>query len=218
MVGLEPGQEVFRILVAEDMEDSRILLVKILKTAGFQVKEAVNGKEAVEVFNKWHPHFIWMDIRMPVMDGMEATRRIKATGPGKSTIIAALTAHALEEERETILAAGCDDFVRKPFSEQEIFEVMAEHLGIKYLYEEEPEEDVPVEADVELRSEQLAALPEDLRSELHQAVVELDTARTLALIEQISLQDAQVGAAFKTLAQKLAYDRLLDLLESEDNN
>ncbi len=216
VIVLEPGQEVFRILVVEDMEDSRILLVKILKTVGFQVKEAVNGKEAVAVFKEWRPHFIWMDVRMPVMDGMEATRRIKADGAGKSTVIAALTAHALTEEKEQILAAGCDAFVRKPFREQEIFDVMAEHLGIKYQYEEEPDEELPVETDVELHKVQLAALPADLRSELHQAVVELDTARTLELIEQVKQQDASIASVLNALAKKLDYRRLLRLLENKD--
>ena len=154
-----------------------------------------------------------MDIRMPVMDGLAATRCIKTAGAGKSTIIAALTAHALEEEKEHILAAGCDSFVRKPFREQEIFDVMAERLGVKYLYEEEPEEDVPVEADVELRPEQLAALPVDLRSELHKAVLRLDTARTLELIEQVKEQDAHIAGVFNALAKKLDYPSLLRLLE-----
>ena len=213
VIGLESGQDIPRILVAEDKEESRDLLVRFLQVPGFEVREAVNGREAVEMFEQWRPHFIWMDIRMPVMDGLEATRRIKATGPGKSTTIAALTAHALEEEKEHIMAAGCDDFVRKPFREQEIFEVMAEHLGIKYLYEEEPEEDVPVEADVELRPEQLAALPVDLRSELHKAVLRLDTARTLELIEQVKEQDAHIAGVFNALATKLDYPSLLRLLE-----
>ncbi len=213
VIGLESGQDIPRILVAEDKEESRDLLVRFLQVPGFEVREAVNGREAVEMFEQWRPHFIWMDIRMPVMDGLEATRRIKATGPGKSTTIAALTAHALEEEKEHIMAAGCDDFVRKPFREQEIFEVMAEHLGIKYLYEEEPAEDVPVEADVELRPERLAALPVDLRSELHKAVLRLDTARTLELIEQVKEQDAHIAGVFNALAKKLDYPSLLRLLE-----
>ncbi len=170
------------------------------------------------MFEQWRPHFIWMDIRMPVMDGLEATRRIKATGAGESTTGAALTAHALEEEREPILAAGCDDFVRKPFREQEIFEVMAEHLGVKYLYEEEQEENVPVEADVELRPEQLAALPVDLRSELHKAVLRLDTTRTMALIEQVKAQDASIAGVLNALAKKLDYSGLLNLLEGKNSN
>jgi CheY-like chemotaxis protein len=137
VIGLEPGQEIPRVLVAEDTEASRTLLVEVLKEVGLEVQAAVNGKQAVEMFHNWRPHFIWMDVRMPVMDGLEATRRIKQTEAGQSTPIAALTAHALEEEREVILAAGCNDFVRKPYRVEEIFEVMATHLGIRYTYEGE---------------------------------------------------------------------------------
>jgi len=140
VVGLKPGQKIPRILVAEDNEDSRALLVKILESVGFLVREAINGQQALEIFHHWHPDFIWMDVRMPVLDGLEATRRIKLNNTGKGTVITALTAHAFEEEKESILAAGCDDFVRKPFHEQEIFAVMARHLGLKYLYKELQEE------------------------------------------------------------------------------
>ena len=212
VIGLEPGQDIPRILVAEDVEASRTLLVKILKTVGFEVQAAVNGKQAVEIFHKWRPHFIWMDVRMPVMDGLEATRHIKETETGKSTVVAALTAHALEEEKEQILA-GCDDFVRKPYREQEIFEVMAAHLGITYVYEEEWEGAMPVEPDVELRPEQLASLPEELLSRLQEAVIRLDTDRALTLINEIAEQDASIGNAFRELARKLDYSRLLRLLE-----
>jgi signal transduction histidine kinase/ActR/RegA family two-component response regulator len=151
VIGLEPGQEIPRVLVAEDTETSRTLLAEVLKAAGLDVQEAVNGKQAVEMFHEWRPHFIWMDVRMPVMDGLEATRRIKQTEAGQSTAIVALTAHALEEEKEAILAAGCDDFVRKPFREQEIFEAMAKHLGLKYVYEYGREKAGPVEPELDTR-------------------------------------------------------------------
>jgi signal transduction histidine kinase/CheY-like chemotaxis protein len=134
VVGLEPGQDIPRILVAEDDEDGRNLLVRLLEKTSFEVRGASDGREAVELFEEFHPHFIWMDIRMPVMDGLEATRRIKETAAGKGTVIAALTAHALEKERATILAAGCDDFVRKPFREEDIFDAMARYLGLTYIY------------------------------------------------------------------------------------
>jgi CheY-like chemotaxis protein len=214
VMGLHLGQKAPRILVAEDNSDSRILLVKILKTAGFEVKEAVNGKEAVEKFEQWRPDFIWIDIRMPVMDGLEATRRIKQTEPGKSTIIAALTAHALEEEKEMILAAGCDDFVSKPFREQEIFEVMDKHLGLQYVYEDKfMEPDAGVETDAQITPHQLATLPADLRRRLHAAVVELDKERILALIQQIKPIDAHLARALDTCVQTFALSPLLDLLE-----
>jgi Amt family ammonium transporter len=86
------------------------------------------------MFHQWRPHFIWMDVRMPVMDGLEATRRIKETEAGKSTHIVAITAHALEEEQAKILSAGCDDIVCKPFPLNQIFEVMSKHLRLKYVH------------------------------------------------------------------------------------
>jgi CheY-like chemotaxis protein len=132
VVGLATDQGIPRILVAEDNPESRRLLVSLLRTVGMEVKEACNGKEAVELFDRWRPHFIWMDIRMPVVDGKQAAQQIKAKGAGKSTIIVALTAHALEEEKDAILSSGFDDFVSKPFREQEIFDVMARHIGLRY--------------------------------------------------------------------------------------
>ncbi|MBU0509834.1 cache domain-containing protein, partial [bacterium] len=214
VIGLEAGQDIPRILVAEDKKDSRTMLVKLLRTVGFQVQEAVDGKQVVDVFHEWQPDFIWMDIRMPAMDGLEATQRIKETEAGKSTVIAALTAHAMEEEREQILAAGCDDFVRKPFREYEIFGVMGKHLGLKYVYEDSREKAVPIEPEVEIRPEQLAALPADLLSRLHDAAVELDRDRILALIEQIKTIDAHMARVLETSVKKFALGPLLDLLKN----
>jgi CheY-like chemotaxis protein len=109
----------------------------MLEPLGFELREAVNGEEAVALCEQWHPHLILMDIRMPVMDGQEATRRIKAGDAGAQTRIVAITAHALEEERKEILAAGCDDFIRKPYAEAELMDALARHLGVHFIYEEE---------------------------------------------------------------------------------
>ncbi|MGD9009891.1 MAG: ATP-binding protein [Desulfobacteraceae bacterium] len=216
VIGLEPGQDIPRILVAEDIEASRTLLVDILTAVGLDVKEAANGKQAVELFHRWQPDFIWMDIRMPVMDGLEAAQRIKKTEAGKSTIVAALTAHALEEEKEQILSAGCDDFVRKPFRLNEIFDVMGKHLGLKYVYGESREEALPAEPEVELQPERLAALPADLLRRLYDAAVELDKGRILALIEQIKTLDAHMARVLETSVKKFTIGPLLELLEKID--
>jgi PAS domain S-box-containing protein len=213
VISLAPGRKIPRILVVEDMEESRALLVKLLEVTGFEVQAAANGREAVERFERFLPDFIWMDVRMPVMDGLTATRRIKESKAGKSVIIAALTAHALKEERTTILAAGCDDVVRKPFREEEIFKVMKKHLGLTYVYEKKPEEAEPPELDIQLSREQLASLPEDLIRRLHDAAVRLDTDLCPALIETIAGHDPSVGSVFRRLAGKLDYDGLLRLLE-----
>jgi CheY-like chemotaxis protein len=145
------------------------------------------------------------------MDGLEATRHIKKTEAGKSTVVAALTAHALEEEKEEILSAGCDDIVRKPLREQDIFDVMQKHLGLKYLYEGAREEDRPVKPRVEIGPKQLAALPANLLSQLHQAALELNEKRSLAVIEKIKPIDADIACKLDGLVRNFAYDALQEL-------
>jgi PAS domain S-box-containing protein len=214
ILGLAEGQPSYRLLIVEDQPENRLLLRRLLDPLGFELREAANGQEAVTLFAESRPDLIWMDIRMPVMDGMEAVRRIRATQAGAATKIIALTAHALEEERRTIMAAGCDDLVRKPFREQEIFDALARHLRLKFMYEQaSPQEGTPEISGLALRPEQLDALPADLLQDLRQAVVELDTARTRALIELVTERDASLGRALNTLATQLDYQRLLKLLE-----
>ena len=142
IIGLEEGQKRPRILVVEDNADSRGLLIRLLRRIGFEVREAENGLEAIEVFSKWQPHFIWMDLRMPIMNGLEATKKIRAMQEGADVPIVILSASVLEEEIKPIIKAGCTDFVRKPYREQDIFEAMAKHLGIKYVYEVLSEKDL----------------------------------------------------------------------------
>lgn len=218
VIGLEPDGDVPRILVAEDKDESRVLLVTLLQTVGFKVQAAANGQEAMEFFRHWRPDFIWMDMRMPVMDGYEATRRIRALEPAAGTQrvpILALTAHALEEEREKILKAGCTDVVRKPFHAQEIFAAIAKHLGLTYIYEKEPVRADDAKTGMQIDLEQLAALPADLRRQLYKAVVRLDTQRTQAFIEQIAGHDAQLAAAFQSLADNMQYHRMLAFLDEK---
>ena len=135
-IALAPDQPAFRLLIVEDQVTNRLLLRKILLDVGFEIREATNGEEAIAVWQEWRPHLIWMDIRMPVMDGFEATQRIKSMPDGEQTAIVALTASAFEEERQAILTSGCDDFVRKPFQREELLEKISKYLGARYLYEE----------------------------------------------------------------------------------
>ena len=210
VVGLVPGRQAPRILVVEDKQESRLLLVKSLEQAGFEVQQAKNGKEAVALYRSWSPHFIWMDIRMPEMDGLEATRRIRELPGGDTVTIAALTASVMEEERQSVFAAGCDEFLRKPYRISTIFHVMAKYLEVEYCYENHAPAG-PV--DIEPRPLHIPVLPDELRKKLTMAVLELDTERTLALVEKISRQDPAAGAVLRQLAENLEYDRLLSLLE-----
>jgi signal transduction histidine kinase/CheY-like chemotaxis protein/putative methionine-R-sulfoxide reductase with GAF domain len=224
VIGLEPDQPVRRLLVVEDRESNRQLLTKLLlgvgawhrdaTSSGFEVREATNGKEALAIWEEWSPHLIWMDMRMPVMDGYAATRRIKASPKGKETVVIALTASAFEEDRETVLAEGCDDFVRKPFREAEIFEVLTKHLNVRFVYEDMIEES-PLNASSEqqLTPEALAGLPADVVNDLHQATLEADAERTLDLIQEIRGHNPMLAEELRNLINDFRFDLVLAWLQ-----
>ncbi len=219
IIGLEPGQPSYRLLIVDDKLENRLLLKKLLTSIGLtELQEAVNGQEAVEIFKQWQPHLIWMDMRMPVMSGYEATRRIKATPEAQISAIKiiAVTASAFDDEKEKVIASGCDEFLRKPYRETEIFDIMGRHLGVRYQYEA-PNETKPTDApNKELTSNDLATLPELLRSELHQAAINLNIAKTTAVIEKIRESDVQIANSLKALADNFEYDKLIALLDALD--
>jgi len=218
VIALEQGKDKTpRILVAEDQLENRRLLHRLLEITGFEVREAANGMEAVEIFEQWRPHFIWMDVRMPVMNGLEATRLIKATEYGKLTKVVALSASTMEEEKEVIRAAGCDGFVGKPYCEEEIFEVMAQHLGLKYLYQEKADKEGHNPSEDYVTLKQIAAsLDSELGKQLYETVLKLDTKKTIKIIEKISAQEPFVGELLRKLANNLDYGSLLELFENID--
>ena len=135
VMGLAPNQKRYRILVVDDRWENRQILIKLLIPIGFEVKEAENGQIAFNIWEQWQPDLIWMDMQMPVMNGYEATTQIRSQIKGQATTIIAFTAGTLEEEKAIALSAGCDDFVRKPFLENTIFEKMSQYLGVQYIYE-----------------------------------------------------------------------------------
>ena len=188
-IGLAPGQPLYRVLVVEDQQESRELLVELLRSFGFAVQSASHGQEGLELCERWEPHMIFMDMRMPVMDGYEATRRIKTTKQGSSTFIVALTASVFAEQREHILAAGCDEFMHKPFRQEELVETLVKLLGVEFLYKEQehstqkPQDahgssDAPGAAPSALTKETLALLPMELVAEFHHAAI-LGNVKTL---------------------------------------
>jgi len=214
VIGLEPGQRAadgspYRLLVVDDREASRKLLVKLLSSLAhqeFQVQEAANGREAVDLWERWQPHLIWMDMRMPVMDGYEATRQIKATEAGQDTVIVALTASAFEQERSAVLATGCDDFVRKPFRAAEIFDVLARHLGVRFVYEDLPGRLGAACAGDELN---LGDMPAEWLASLRQATVEGDLDWMASLIEVVQERDPARAAALAELVHNFRHDEIL---------
>ena len=135
IIGLEANQPQYRILVVDDKSDNRELLVELIKPLGFAVKEAADGVQAIALWQEWQPDLIFMDIRMPNVNGYEAVRKIKTDKLSKTKIIA-LTASAMQSEKAVIIDTGCDDFMRKPFQAEELLAMMTKHLGVCYTYAE----------------------------------------------------------------------------------
>ncbi len=213
-IRLAPDQPRYRILVAEDQTHNRLLLSKWLESVGFEIRGAINGQEAVELFEQWHPHLILMDMRMPDVDGYEATQRIVSGPNGRKVIIIAVTADVFAEEEQGILAAGCHDLVRKPISETELFEKMTRHLGVRFTHE-------PGKARVAgdethtlksvLTATALKQLPEALLGELEQAAHGLGIGDDL--VARIQAVNAPVGNAIAAMARDYQYTRLLELIQ-----
>ncbi|MBU0485308.1 MAG: cache domain-containing protein [Proteobacteria bacterium] len=213
VVGVDEEVSGYRLLIAEDQPENRLLLKKLLAPFGFEIKEAVNGEEALALWHDWQPHLIFMDIRMPVIDGLEATRRIKAADTERQTRVVVITAHALEEERRAIVAAGCDDFIRKPFHDWEIYDALSRYLGIRFKYED-VESVAEGESGPEVTAGELSRLPKKLAVELFRAAELLDGARTHKVINRITAHDRQLGARLRRMSDTLQYKELLALLDN----
>ncbi|MEB3294036.1 MAG: ATP-binding protein [Synechococcales bacterium] len=213
VVGLQPGQRRYRILVVDDVPNNRQLLVRLLQPLGFEVREADNGKVAIDLWQRWHPHLIWMDMRMPVMNGYEATQQIKASTQGQATAVIALTASVLEEETKIILSAGCDDCVRKPFKTSEIFTMLEKHLGVQFIYANNGELGYqPDEMQTETILEMLRSQPLEWRQSLQQALIQIDLDRAHQMIQRIMPTHPQLAKPLQQAIDQFEYDHLLVLL------
>lgn len=211
---IAPGQRDYRIAVIDDHETNRLVLVKLLQSVGLKPLTAKNGLEAIALWEKWQPDLIWMDMRMPGIDGYEATRQIKNSPNGKRTIIIALTASAFEEQREKIINAGCDDFVCKPFPEQIIFDKLTEHLGLKFIYEAKYS-DIDLKSDNQAAKsfsfQDLSSLAEELITELNQAAIAVDAEQIEKLIAQIPNSHQHIAQAISEMLTKYDFDTIIDL-------
>ncbi|MCW6052825.1 response regulator [Lyngbya sp. CCAP 1446/10] len=212
---LASHQQQYRILVADDEPANRLLLTQILKSAGFVVLFADNGIEAVKLWQKYKPHLIWMDLRMPLLDGFQAAQKIRARPNGSNTKIIALSANAFVKTQELAMSNGFDDFVAKPFREAVIFEKMALHLGVRYIYEEKSlrksREDEPAQ---QLTPESLSVLPRELIEKLYKAAASGDEQVVRLLIEQIPRSQKQIAGALTKLVDNMSLDIISDLTQN----
>lgn len=211
VVGLAADQESKRILVVDDNADNRTLLTQMLETVGFTVKEVSNGELALKAFQNWQPDLILMDMRMPVMDGYTATRKIRELPRGNLAKIVAVTASVFDEQRDEILGAGCDDLVLKPVRESVLFEAIREYLKVSYKYSQKQRSDLQ-NGHVILTREKLEELPRELIAELHEAALVQDRQALTKLIEQIKPQAPETAEGLKMLLDGFQLGRIRELL------
>ncbi|MCB0174463.1 MAG: response regulator [Anaerolineae bacterium] len=223
VVGLAPGQPRYRLLIVDDDPINRQLLLKLFATIdpaeqGFELREAENGQAAIELWETFAPHLIWMDLRMPVMNGYEATKIIKAksvAGHKPTSKIIALTASSYEEDQAEVLAIGCDDFLRKPFREIDIFQRLEHHLGVTFVYDPQPEEaDVPpfTPPPAELAAG-LNAIPIQQRTRLEKAALSANIDEIEATINQIRVHQPAIAAHLAQLADSFDYMQIVTMLK-----
>jgi PAS domain S-box-containing protein len=212
VVGKVPGQLEYRILIVEDQLENQLLLSKLMEAVGLQVRIVENGQLGVQLFQSWQPHLIWMDRRMPVMDGLEAAKAIRQLPGGKEVKIVAVTASAFMEQRDEILRAGMDDFLRKPYRANEIYDCLSRQLGVQFIHKSRPE---PQEQSVKLTPEMLLVLPEELRRKLKDVLENLEREQIDRIIEQVGSYDQNLKAVLACLAEKFDYPAILKALRTD---
>jgi len=211
VIAIAPGQPRYRMLVADDTPENRILLEKFLVSFGFEVRSVVNGREALDVWTEWKPDLVWMDIRMPVADGYEATRRIREAerASGTRTPVIAITASVFEHDQEKILACGCDEMVLKPFVESSIFDALSRHLGVQWLFaDEEPKAEA-----VTFSPTRLASLPRATLKKLQEAVTAGDIEATYDITTEIEQHDPQIAAELRAMLKSYRLDEIQAAVE-----
>ncbi len=221
VVGLEQGYRDLKVLIVEDNPENRRLLRNLMAVLKVNVREAANGREAVEIFREWKPDLIWMDIRMPVMDGKEAASIIRSLPGGDKAVIVALTADSLGDGREKIFEAGIDDLVLKPCRTEDVYSCMKRHLGLKFLTEESPDNGVVSPGGMAsghgIKKERLVALlgelDDTLVMDLHEAVLLLDSHDMSRVLEKIEKVNPDLAEMLAQLDKEIRYDIILDAIK-----
>lgn len=202
-----------KVLVVDDVVTNRELMRDLLSRIGFDVRVAANGREALEAHDVWQPDLMLMDLRMPEMDGFEATRRLRAAH-SRAVIVAISASGTVDTDRQA-LDAGADAFLRKPYRETELLAKIGEMLDVRYVYAEPLPESGPASvgaADGRRLSELLSALPRALVDQLRDTALEARAGRLLSLVEQVRQHSAEAALAIAGMAENYRYDLLLSAL------
>ncbi|OCQ98500.1 histidine kinase [Oscillatoriales cyanobacterium USR001] len=217
VISLAPEQPTYRILVAEDVPENRQLLLMLLESVGFEMRAVENGAEAIAQWQEWHPHLILMDIEMPVINGYEAIRKIRANPTGNEVVIIAITAFAFNEDRIASLEVGCNDYIAKPFTENVLFNKIAHHLGVQYCYAEKPHkvQDFMTKQPQNLSLQELQIMPLEWVAQLHDAAMDLNEEKLHKLIAIIPEQEKLLIDKLIFLVDNFQFETIITLIENQ---
>ncbi|MDY6806112.1 MAG: response regulator [Cyanobacteriota bacterium] len=202
----------------DDKWTNRQLPIQLLSPLGFQLQEACNGMEGQETQEAWQPHLIFMDLRMPGMNGWEATKQIKGKNEGQATAMIALTGSNLEEEEEkgSAFCVGCDDVIRKPFRQAEIFDTIEKYLGVGYVCEQ-PSNSLSQELQTKMQEtltpELLEARTAPIFANLERDSIRINLEEIYNSSEEIRAYNSDAADACGALADNFEYSQILNLIQ-----
>lgn len=216
---LPEATKTLRILVVDDIYDNRLLLVRTMAEAGFDVRYAAGGREALNIDEAWRPDLVLLDSKMPEMDGAEVTRRLRERR-GPSVKIVILSASVLVDDRNLLLAAGADDFLSKPFRDEQLLERICALFpqlknGAASPAQSSSKAETSAVRDEAMKGRVSAAFAPEAREQLRRAIAEADLDRVCSLLDRASEHDVLLVQRLKTLAQQFQYDPLARLFEEE---
>ncbi len=211
VLGLEPGQKPYSLLVVDDREENRDLLTQLFQSVGFAVHTANDGQQGLDVFAQQRPDLVWMDLRMPVMDGFEAIaklRELERSEGGGRTPVVAISASVLDLDKAAVQQHGFDDFLGKPFKESSLFDNLSTHLGVRFIRR------VEKSSPSQLASPSLEGLKSqapEWQGAFREAVASGDTPEALALAERV--EDGGLGQQLRQMIKAYRLEELLSALD-----
>jgi signal transduction histidine kinase/CheY-like chemotaxis protein len=208
-----PNETQYRILNIEDDHNNRLLLTQLLTALGFQVYEAENGSVGVQAFETWQPHLIFMDIRMPVLDGYQALALIRNKPGGQQCKIIALTANCFHTDQQHLLASGFNDVLAKPYHSIELYQLLKRHLDFT------PTQTLPHEANLMPAAVTTAdhqAISPALLDELRGALIHGDSEHIHLLLQTFDIDHPLIATQLRTWIADYQYQRVLDWLDQDN--
>jgi CheY-like chemotaxis protein len=214
VIGLLDKTHPPKILVVDDQPENRMVMQELLEQVGVVTVTAEDGEQAVRMSQEWKPDLIFMDLRMPVMNGYDSARQITTNPKTASIPIVAVTASIMSSERKKVEESGMSGFVRKPYKAEDLFSMIEEKLSPRFIYGDEPAMVGTKETTgAVLTRELVQVIPLDLREKMREATVKADLDELLKLIQQVKPYSSQVAKKLEDLANNYQYEALSNLFK-----